>query len=335
MASQARSPMTTSVETLSRVEAETGKNFEEGVRDLAQASGRRVINILMTGKLAAGKSALVNGLIGEEVASESESLDQETTEMVKHSRNIDGIQFNVWDSPGLEANTEDETANIQKIAKDVPKADLLLFCIRMDESRLRKQDSSTITHFTEAFGQEVWRHTVFAMTFANMVVPVRSKDDPEAKKKFFDDRLQQWTEQLQEALKEAGVANEIVEKVNIVPVGYYKDPSLLPNGQENWLTVFWLVCLQAMKKQAQPALLKVNLNRLKSVQEVVPSEDYALPFYRQPIVVDTLRKTVVPGATGLVGGAIGLGVSGPAGMAVGGVIGAVAGYFFARHMTTQ
>ena len=146
------------------------------------------------------------------------------------------------------------------------------------------------------------------MTFANMVVPVRSKDDPEAKKKFFDDRLQQWTEQLQEALKEAGVTNEIVEKVNIVPVGYYKDPSLLPNGQENWLTVFWLVCLQAMKKQAQPALLKVNLNRLKSVQEVVPSEDYTLPFYRQPIVVDTLRKTVVPGATGLVGGAIGLGV---------------------------
>ena len=236
----------------------------------------------------------------------------------------------------MEANTEDETANIQKIAKDVPKADLLLFCIRMDELRLRKLDLDTIFHFTEAFGQEVWHHTVFAMTFASMVVPVRSKDDPEAKKKFFDDRLQQWTEQLHEALKEAGVANEIVEKVNIVPVsvGYYKDPSLLPNGQENWLTVFWLVCLQAMKQQAQPALLKVNLNRLKSVQEVVPSEDYALPYYRQPIVVDTLRKTVVPGATRLVGGAIGLGVSGPAGMAVGGV----AGYFlqgFARHITTQ
>ena len=52
-------------------------------------------------KLVAEKAAWVNVLIGEKVASESESLDQETTEMVKHCRFIDGIQFNVWDSPSL------------------------------------------------------------------------------------------------------------------------------------------------------------------------------------------------------------------------------------------
>ena len=321
------SPMTTSLETLSQIEAETGKSFEEAVKDLAQTSSRRVINILATGKHAAGKSALVNGLIGEEVAPENDSLDPGTTKIVKYSRNIDGIFINVWDSPGLEANTEDETLNVEMIAKEVPEADLLLFCIRMDESRLRKQDLTTIIHFTETFGIEVWRHTVFAMTFANMVVPVRSKDDPEAKKKFFDDRLKLWTEELEKALTEAGVTKEIVEKVNIVPVGYYNDPSL-PNGQENWLTVFWLVCLQAMKKQAQPALLKVNLNRLKSVQELEPTENYTLPFYRRPIVVDTLRQAAIPGATGLVGGAIGFGIFGPTGLAVGGVIGGMAGYFF-------
>ena len=327
------SPMTTSLETLSQIEAETGKSFEEAVKHLAQSSSRRVINILATGKHAAGKSALVNGLIGEEVAPENDSLDPGTTKIVKYSRNIDGIFFNVWDSPGLEANTEDETLNVQMIAKEVPEADLLLFCIRMDESRLRKQDLNTIIHFTEAFGEEVWRHTVFAMTFANMVVPVRSKDDPQAKKDFFDERLKLWTEELEKALREAGVTKEIVEKVNIVPVGYYNDPTL-PNGQENWLTVFWLVCLQAMKKQAQPALLKVNLNRLQSVQVLEPTESYSLPFYRQPIVVNTLRKAAVPGATGLLGGAIGFGVSGPAGLAVGGIIGAMAGYFATKSMTT-
>ena len=328
------SPMTTSLLTLSQIEAEAGKSFEEAVKDFAQNSSRREINVLATGKHAAGKSALVNGLIGEEVAPENDSLDPGTTEIVKYSRNIDGVFIYVWDSPGLEANTVDETLNVEMIAKKVPEADLLLFCIRMDESRLRKQDLNTIIHFTEAFGEEVWRHTVFAMTFANMVVPVRSKDDPVAKKKFFDERLQLWTEQLQKALSEAGVTQEIVEKVNIVPVGYYNDPSL-PNGQENWLTVFWLVCLQAMKKQAQPALLKVNLNRLKSVQELEPVEDYSLPFYRRPIVVDTVRKAVVPTATGLVGGAIGLTISGPAGMAVGGVLGAAAGYFFQGYARSK
>jgi predicted GTPase len=319
--------VTTSLETLSQIEAETGKPFEEAVKDLARTSNRRVINILATGKHAAGKSALVNGLVGEEVAPENDSLDPGTTKIVKYSRNIDGIFINVWDSPGLEADTEDETVNVEMIAKEVPEADLLLFCIRMDESRLRKQDLNTIIHFTKAFGEEVWRHTVFAMTFANMVVPVRSKDNPVAKKTFFDDRLKLWTEELKRALMEAGVTREIVEKVNIVPVGYYSDPSL-PNGQENWLIVFWLVCLHAIKKQAQPALLKVNLGRLKSVQDLEPMEDYALPFYRRPIIVDTLRKAAVPGATGLVGGVIGLTISGPVGMAVGGVVGAVAGCFF-------
>ena len=321
--------------SLSKLEAETDMSFEAAVRDLAQKSNRRVINILATGKFAAGKSALINGLIGEEVATESESLDQETTEVKKYFRNIDGVLFNVWDSPGIEANTEDEAVNMEKIATKVREADLLLFCTRMDESRLRKQDLNTIIHFTKAFGEDVWHHTVFALTFANMVVPVRSKNDPVACKQFFDDRLRLWREQLQDALQRAGVDHKVIQKVPIVPIGYYKEPSL-PNGQKDWLTVFWSVCLQAMKEQAQPALLKVNLNRLKSSQEV-PSEDYYLPFYRQPIVVETLRKVAIPGAAGIVGGAIGLGVGGPFGMAVGGVIGAVGGYVVqgvARNMAS-
>jgi predicted GTPase len=325
--------MTTSLETLSQIEAATGRSFEEAVKDLVRTSNRRVINILVTGKHAAGKSALVNGLIGEEAAPENDSLDPGTTKIVKYFRNIDGISINVWDSPGLEADAKDETVNVEMIAKEVPEADLLLFCIRMDESRLRKQDLNTIIHFTKAFGEEVWRHTVFAMTFANMVVPVRSKDDPVVKKTFFDDRLKLWTEELERALMKAGVTREIIEKVNIVPVGYYSDPSL-PNGQENWLKVFWLVCLHAIKKQAQPALLKVNLGRLKSVQDLEPMEDYFLPFYRRPIVVDTLRKAAVPGATGLVGGLLGFIISGPVGMAVGVIIGAMAGYILQGNVVT-
>ena len=330
----AESALTASLDSLSRLESEAGKSFEELVRDLAQKSGRRVINILATGKLASGKSALINGLIGEEVAPESESLDQETREMKKYSRNIDGIMFNVWDSPGLEANTEDETENFERISEAVPEPDLLLFCIRMDESRLRQQDLKTINHFSEVFGHEVWNHTVFTLTFANLVVPVRGKDDPVARKQFFDDRLLLWTKELREALIKVGVDRGVSDKVSIVPIGYYREP-VLPNGQENWLTAFWLVCHQAMKEQARPALLKANLNRLKTVQEV-PAEDYHLPFYRQPIVVETLRKAAIPGTTGIVGGAIGFSVSGPVGMAVGGVIGAVSGYFlqgYARSMT--
>ena len=296
-------------------------SFQEVVA--RKSSGRRVINILATGKLAAGKSALINGLIGEEVAPESNSLDPETTEVKKYSRNIDGIMFNVWDSPGIEANTVHEESNMQKIAKTLKEVDLLLFCIRMDEARLRKQDSNTLVHFTRAFGEDIWRHTVFVLTFANSVTHPRSKHDPSATKEFFDRRLQNWKKEIRDALIEAGVDRRITEELPIIPAGY-RDQQSLPGGRENWLTEFWSVCLQTMKDHAQPALLKVNINRLRSAQEVV-SDDYELPLYRQPIIIETLKKTIIPGTVGVLGCIIGIAVGGPAGLAVGGVLGTVTG----------
>ena len=77
--------------TLSALERQP--NFYENLRKLAQQT--REVNILATGNLATGKSALINGLIGQEVAAEGNSLDQETTEVVQYQVTIQGIQFNI------------------------------------------------------------------------------------------------------------------------------------------------------------------------------------------------------------------------------------------------
>ena len=294
----------------------------ENLRKLAQQT--REVNVLATGNPATGKSALINGLIGQEVAPERKSLDQETTEVVQYQVTIQGIQFNVWDSPGIEANAKNELQNMQKIAESVPKIDLLLYCIRMDDTRLRKQDILTINHFTHAFGEEVWNNAVFALTFANMVLPARNQNDPSQKKRHFEERLQKWTKELHEALKNAGVSEMTVETIPVAPAGYYREPSL-PDGRENWLSAFWFICIQTMKDRAQPALLTVNSIRFKQLNDITP-EDYALPIYRQPLVIETVRNSVIPGAGGVIGGVIGLIVGGPAGIVVGGTFGAVTGY---------
>ena len=127
--------------------------------------------------------------------------------------------------------------------------------------------------------------TVFVLTFANSVIHPRTKYDPSATKEFFDKRLQNWKKEIRDALIEAGVDRRVTDEIPIIPAGY-KDQSL-PGGRENWLTEFWSVCLQTMKDHAQPALLKVNINRLCSVQEVVP-DDYQLPLHHQPKNVDTI-----------------------------------------------
>ena len=79
-----------------------------------------------------------------------------------------------------------------------------------------------------------------------------------------------------------------------------------------------------MKDRAQPALLTVNCNRFKQLTDITP-EDYALPFYCQPLVIETIQKSVIP-AGGVIGGVIGLIVGGLVGIVPGSAIGAVTGY---------
>ena len=301
---------------------ESQPNFHEKLRELAQKT--KQVNILATGNLATGKSALINGLVGQEVAPEGKSLDQETTEVVRYEVTIQGIQFHIWDSPGIEAGTDDELRNMQKIEKTVPGVDLLLYCLRMDDARLRKQDIRTIDHFTLAFGEAVWNNAVFALTFANKVIPPTNMHDQLYRKQHFEERYENWTKELHEALAKAGVSSDVVDAIPIAPAGYYCEPSL-PDGRENWLSAFWFICLQTMKDRAQPAMLKVNLNRFKQLDDITP-EDYTLPIYRQPLVIETIRKSVLPGTAGVLGGVIGFVVGGPIGILVGGAIGAVAGY---------
>ena len=308
-------------------------NFQDDLSKIVRKGGRKVIDILATGRQATGKSAVINCLIGEEVATECSSLDQETSCVTKYNRNVDMIEFNVWDTPGIEANTENETEKFQSIADQVPNVDLLIFCTKMDETRLRKQDSDTIAHFTQAFGDEIWKHAVFALTFANKVVPAAHniRNDPVARREFFKRRLQLWNEQLHNALRKSGVSEEVIQNVCIVPVGY-KEQSL-PDGSTEWLTTFWSACHKTMKESAQPALLKVNINRLKEAQTVTP-EDYHLPVYRWPIILmtDTAKKVAVPAASGAVIGTAGALIAGPTGFAVGGTLGVIAGlgYLFRK-----
>ena len=281
-------------------------------------------NILVTGRLATGKSAVTNSLIGEEVATECSSLDTETNCVTKYTKTIDKIEFNVWDTPGIEANTENEAKIFQSIADQVRKVDLVIFCAKMDETRLRKQDSETITHYTQAFGEGIWKHAVFALTFANKVLPAYNiRNDPVARREFFKRRLQLWNEQLHNALRKSGVSEEVIQNVCIVPVGY-KEQSL-PDGSTEWLTTFWSACHKTMKESAQPALLKVNINRLKEAQTVTP-EDYHLPIYRNPVVIDAVKKASLPCTGGILCGTIGIILGGPTGFLIGGTIGAVSGY---------
>ena len=214
---------------------------------------------------------------------------------------------------------------MQKIAKSVSKIDLLLYYIRIDDARLRKPDIRAINHLTYAFGEDVWNNAVFALTFANKVLPARNEGDPLHQKRHFEEKIQEWTKELHETLLIAGVSKMTVETILVAPAGYYCESSL-PDDCENWLSDFWFICVQTINNRAQPALLTVNYNRFKQLKYTT-LDDYAIPIYHQPLVIETVRKSVIPGAGAVIGGVVGLFLGGPAGIVVGGAIGAVTGCY--------
>lgn len=311
---------------------EETRNLDDVAKELSERSGHRQVSILITGKLGTGKSALINGLAGEEVAPETDSIESVTTEVKDYICSIRGITVKIWDSPGITVGADDEAKNLSSIAECVKEVDLVLYCLKMDDLRIQKQDILTIGHLTQAFGPDFWTNAIFALTFANKVLPPRNHNDPSVCKEFFQDRWMKWSKELKEALYKAEVPHNVVQSVAFIPAGHYSDPSL-PDGRTDWLAGFWSICFQSMKNQAQPTLLNLNLEQMKPYQKI-DKRDYAPPpVPKQPLALEIARRSIAPGAGALIGVIIGGVAVGPVGIAVGAVLGGVTG--FTIHATVK
>ena len=287
----------------------------EGDRSIAEAaqcllpilekSNCRDVNILAIGKVGTGKSALINGLIGEEVAPESDH-ESVTTELKEYVTELHGITVKIWDTPGITVNGG--------FPSKVCEVDLVLYCLKMDDLRIQKADVQTIEYFTQAFGEEIWTNTVFALTFANKVKPTQNYKDPVIHRQFFEEHLQKWGEELREALHGARVPNDVIDTLSFVPAGYSEDIAL-PNGRKDWLSRLWSACLQNVKDRAQPALLVLNTATIEPLAEP-PADNLNQP--NQELVLKLINKGISAIA---VGGVIGGMVQGPWGALIGGMLG--------------
>ena len=224
------------------------------------------VNIFVTGKTGTGKTALVNGLVGKEVAKEGHRLDPETSEVTKYSDEVAGVQLNIWDSPGLQDGTRNEKIYLQDIKKNCQDVDLFLYCIPMSEKRFHKgsADFEAMRKLTKALGSEVWANAVVVLTFAHDIqdeAEVQVGSDESNVSDYFKEKLQAWARELSDILiKEIKVPEDIIEGLEIIPAGYYTEASL-PDRQ-HWLSSLWLGGLRSMKTRAQPAMVRINAQRL-------------------------------------------------------------------------
>ena len=167
------------------------RHFDEFFRQKREAK----FSLLITGKTGVGKSSLVNALFGTEVrAREGNKKFADTVEVIVYTETKEGVNIRVWDSPGLEDGTGNDETYLADIGSEITEElDLVIFCLKMDETRLNSGDRGALKRLTERFGKNIWKNALIALTFANKVEHPARED----KKAYFLENLASWRQVIQ------------------------------------------------------------------------------------------------------------------------------------------
>lgn len=96
-------------------------------------------NVVIFGETGAGKSSVINMIAGEKIAITSSSLSGCTFDSTKYMVAINGIQFRLWDTAGLNETehgtvaTKDAIIRLYRLINELSLnggVNLLVYCVR-------------------------------------------------------------------------------------------------------------------------------------------------------------------------------------------------------------
>ena len=248
--------------------------LEASVRQKLEASNE--LNILVVGRRRVGKSALINSLFfkkGTEYVKKAEesSLNACTREVKAYTLEMEGVTFNIYDSPGF----EDECDNSEYLKlKDYPRIriHLIIYCKKMGDP-MRLADKAALKNITEAFGSSIWESAIIALTFANLVDP----PDPESSEvEHFKTLMDINLEEFGRVLREMNINRDL--KTCIHPVGSAKELKL-PGMGEDWRVGFWRGCLEACREEGNGILLQSGQRDFKCILKIMGTiTGFIVPF---------------------------------------------------------
>ena len=214
------------------------------------------MKLVLLGKGGSGKSALVNHLLqfspGDLRAAKESGAGVGVSSVPRLYENYrDGVLVEVWDTPGL-----DNESNAQQILKKLSestkeRADVVLFCVALSRA-MRIDDSyrKLISLLTKTYKPDLWKQTIFVLTFVNETA---YKADHQTEKHM--GIVQNVKRELQQTLVQAGVSGAIANSVPLLTAGY--DSEILPHETEDWNERLFRECV----KQDHAEISTITLSR--------------------------------------------------------------------------
>ncbi len=239
------------------------------------------LNVVITGLTGSGKSGLTNAFLGKkrgdkDFAEEGSDIMKQCTEKVEGRQACREQPFalKIWDTPGLKDGTKDQKKYLDQIDiiwKRYSSWDIIIYCIKVDTRFVSGKDNPNLTammKLKKKFGNEFWRQTVIALTFANTIESLNPEwpDDHKTKVEKFREKIDEFKTQIRVTLKDyVGVATEIADNIQVIPAGYSTIP-LLFDGRR-WFSLLWFQCLNTIPIEKQNTFINKFKNRIVRKKE--------------------------------------------------------------------
>ena len=221
------------------------------------------VKILVMGLTGAGKSTLVNAMMGGIVAKCKAGAKACSTGIECHKGEREGIRIKIYDTAGFGENDLSERKILKNIAEKTPRKgyDLILIAIKMDNRLDADSAKKMLSSLGRQMDPEMWKRTIVVLTFANFFVFQLENGYQDYTEEAIKLQVKRETEEFRRVFQEhTGKDWGLVNEIPFVLAGSMKQRKLPTDN--DWLIALWDHSILRCRTEVQPFLKRIRFQRL-------------------------------------------------------------------------